>query len=75
MNPLVSSMIGSGVRWALNLLAGSGIIMSDEETTQLVSLITAGLTLAWTLYSNWQARKQQELAIDHARLAAMSNYR
>lgn len=58
MNPLISSIVGSVVRWALNILAGSGVVISDELTSQVISGVVALITLGWTIYSNYKQHKE-----------------
>lgn len=59
MNPLVSSLIGAGVRWVLTLVAARGVVVSDELSTQLVSGAVAVGVLIWSFI---QKRKADEAA-------------
>lgn len=48
MNPLVSSLIGAGVRWLLTMLAAREIVVGEDTATQLAAGAVAIATIVWS---------------------------
>lgn len=58
MNPLLSALIGSGVRWLVTAAATYGVTVSDDNATQIVSGLAGLGSLA---YSFWQKHHQSKV--------------
>ena len=60
MNPLVSSFIGSLVRWLLTGLAGyfvkHGVITGEESTAYLAALVVGAPVLLWSLWEKYNGK-------------------
>lgn len=54
MNPFVSALAGSAVRWLVTFTAAHGVALADDQATQIVSGLVALGMLGW---SAWQKRK------------------
>jgi len=48
MNPLVSALLGSAVRWVVTFAAAHEITVSNDAATQIVSGAFAAAMLAWS---------------------------
>lgn len=57
MNPLVSALVGAGVRWMITAAATYGVTVSNDTATQVVSGLAALGSLA---YSFWQKHHQDK---------------
>lgn len=55
MNPLVSSLIGAGVRWAITMLATREIVVSDDQSSQLVGAAVVIASLVWSVIQKSRA--------------------
>lgn len=55
MNPFFTSLIGAGVRWTLTMLAARGVIVSEDEATQLAAAGVAIGTLVWSVIQKQRA--------------------
>lgn len=62
MNPLVASLIGAGVRWALTMLAAREIVVSDDQATQLMGGAVAIASLVWSVIQKQRAHEQIKAA-------------
>jgi len=58
MNPLVSALVGAGVRWLVTAAATYGVTVSDDNATQIISGLAGLGSLA---YSFWQKHNQSKV--------------
>lgn len=59
MNPFVSALIGSGVRWLITVAAAQGVAVSDDQATQVMSGLVAVAMLLWSWYQKHRADMRQ----------------
>ena len=62
MNPLVSALIGSAVRWLITVAAAQGVIVSDDQATKIISGLFALGMLGWSWYQKHRTDARIELA-------------
>lgn len=62
MNPLVSAVVGSMVRWIVTAAAAQGVVVSDDAATQIASGFVALAMLGWSLYQKHRTDKRIDLA-------------
>lgn len=58
MNPLVSAVIGSMVRWIVTIAAAQGVMVTEDTATQIVSGVVAFAMLVWSFYQKHQTDKR-----------------
>lgn len=62
MNPFISALIGSVVRWLITVAAAQGVALSDDQATQIVSGLVALGMLLWS----WKQKKGSDVAVKTA---------
>lgn len=62
MNPLVSAFAGAAVRWIITAAAAQGVVVSDNQATQVISGLVALGTLAWSFYQKHRTSQRIETA-------------
>ena len=62
MNPLVTSLVGSGVRWLVTVAAARGVAVSDDQATQVVMGLVTLLPLLWSGVQKYRADQKLEQA-------------
>ena len=62
MNPFISALIGSVVRWLITVAAAQGVALSDDQATQIVSGLIALGMLGWS----WKQKQGQAKAVEKA---------
>ena len=70
MNPLVSSLIGAGVRWLVTVAAARGIAVSDSDAAQITLGVVTTLPLLWSWWQKHQADQKLKTAQLQAALAS-----
>jgi hypothetical protein len=50
MNPLLTALLASSVRWIITAAATYGVTVSNDQATQIVSGLAGAASLAWSLY-------------------------
>lgn len=63
MNPLMTAVLGSMVRWIVTVAAAQGVMVTDDAATQIVSGAVALVMLGWSCYQKHRADRR----IEHAR--------
>lgn len=63
MNPLLTAVIGAIARWLITIAAAQGVILSDDQSLQIVSGVVAASMLLWSLVN----KKKTDTAIKDAK--------
>ena len=62
MNPIVSALVGSAVRWLVTMAAAHGVALADDQATQIVSGLVALGMLGWSAYQKKNSDKAVKTA-------------
>ena len=62
MNPFITSLVGSGVRWLVTVAAARGVVVSDDQATQVIMGIATLIPLLWSGLQKYRADQKLEQA-------------